>query len=121
MDYRSTKGTNMTPIELKIATKVIADILAAGYSITIAYNDGDSDTIKQSTNATAILTELHQCDVEWLLVYPKNSNRHDYLGWVEFVYGNDGHDLIANYTNSVDWLLDGAEALAQRIADGEPV
>jgi hypothetical protein len=111
----------MTPIERKIAAKVVEDILAAGYSITIAYHDSNSNTIKQSTDAAAIVAELHQCDVEYLLVHEAGSNRFEHLGWIEFIYGNDGHDLIANYTNNLEPLLAGAEALADRIANGENV
>lgn len=109
----------MTPIEQKIAAKVVEDILAAGNTITIAYQDGNSDTIKQSNDAAAILAELHQCDVEYLLVHAAGSHRFEHLGWVEFIYGNDGHDLISNNTVGIDHLLAGAEALADRIANGE--
>lgn len=111
----------MTPIERKIAAKVVEDILAAGYSITIAYHDSNSDTIVQSTDAAAIVAELNQCDVEYLLVHEAGSNRFEHLGWVEFVYGNSGYDLIAENTNSLEWLLAGAEALADRIANRENV
>ena len=109
----------MTPTEQKIATKVVEDILAAGHTITIAYHDSNSDTIVQSTDAAAIVAELNQCDVEYLLVHRAGSNRFEHLGWVEFVYGNDGYDLISNNTIGIDHLLAGAEALADRIANGE--
>lgn len=109
----------MTPIERKIAAKAVEDILAAGHNITIAYHDSNSDTIVQSTDAAAIVAELNQCDVEYLLVHQAGSNRFEHMGWVELIYGNDGHDLIANYTNSLEPLLAGAEALADQIANGE--
>jgi hypothetical protein len=111
----------MTPIEQKIAAEVVKGILAAGHTITIAYQDGNSDAIKQSTDADAILAEFHKCDEEYLLVHQAGSTRFEHLGWVQFIYGNDGHDLIANNTVGIDHLLAGAQALADRIANGEAV
>ena len=108
---------SMTNVEKTIVEKVVTDLLATGYAITLVYGDEDSD-IKQCTDAATILAGLHQCDEEVLLVYPATTHdRFNWVGWVKFIYGNDGYDVIADYTLSLEAVLAGAEALADQLAN----
>jgi hypothetical protein len=96
-------------IEKQIVTKVIADALAAGYTLDV--NDGEETTLTNSMDKAAILAALFTTDEDYL-VYRKDGKK---VGWVQFVYGNDGYDVITNHTINLDHVLLGATMLAERL------
>lgn len=115
-------------IEQTITRKVVDVLLAAGYLLGV--NDGDETVVHHSTNKKVILDALFNTDEDYLYVYedddkgdPTNvlyDERPNY--WVRLVYGNDGWDVISDYS-SVDhldkYLGDGTEvqALIDKYAD----
>lgn len=103
-------------VERKIAVAAINALLAAGYSLGV--NDGEETTIHHSTDPKAIEKAMFTTDEDWLLVYVKGGNekdvRPDY--WVRFVYGNDGWDVINDYSVHLEPEV-GECSEAGRIAD----
>ena len=99
-------------IEKKIAKKFVEDTLAKGFSISV--NDGEETTVKRSTNRDEILGAMRTTDEDILLIH-QGSDSH--LGFVYFVYGNDGTDVISDYTanGTTQACVAGAEALAKEI------
>ena len=112
-------------IEKAIATAAVDQLLAAGFRLGV--NDGEEITIRQSTDKAAIMAALFTTDEDWLLVWDKGSvdgepvwnghgaptskrTGHDH--WVRFVYGNDGFDVISDYTVSLEEHLTNATAKA---------
>ena len=96
-------------VEREIAAALIADGLAAGYAIAVN-NGGDEDELPPSTDAEAILAAMFATDDEHLHFY-KDGKR---AGWVWFVYGNDGWDVISDYSTRLEHVMAGAQKVSAR-------
>jgi hypothetical protein len=94
-------------VERKIASKVITDALAAGYALTID-NGGDNEEFSPTTDKDKILSEMFATDDEKLIFYKDGKC----VGFVYFVYGNDGPDVVNDYTMNLEPIMAGANALA---------
>jgi len=101
-------------IEREIAERVIADALAAGYSLGV--HDGEEITIHHSTDAAAVLSAMFTTDEDRLFIYKQDGpqGKRDWFGWVFFIFGNDGWDVVNDYTTNLAGIMVGADALAER-------
>lgn len=97
-------------IEKKIVARIISDAIRAGYSLSV--NNGEEIVIRKSRDKAAILAEMFSVDTEHL-VYHKDGVRQ---GSVFLVYGNDGWDVICDYTTNLDPILRGAMRLGDRLS-----
>ena len=93
-------------VERTIVEKVVADLLAADYYLAVNDQGGDDDIRPDiPTNfPEAILEELMETDDDFLAVYTMPGEPLP-MGWVRFVYGNDGWDVISDYTTNLDSVL----------------
>ena len=96
-------------IERAIVGRAVRDALRAGYSLSV--NDGEAFAILRSRNRAAIMRALFSVDEERLYIHAGDTGRR--VGWVYLVYGNDGPDVIADYTGNLESLLTGANACAE--------
>ena len=97
-------------VERKIATAAVKALLKAGYAISID-NGGDEYELAHSTSEKAIVKNMFQTDDEHLYVELANCKKNGAIGWVYFVYGNDGWDVISDYTVNLEkYVGDGSEA-----------
>jgi hypothetical protein len=96
-------------IELAIARQVILDLLADGYSISL--HDGEDIVVSSSTVCTDILNAMFSVDEETLLVYTPEGN----CRMVQFVYGNDGYDVVSDYSVSLEKTLKNSRKLADQL------
>ncbi|EDI1797361.1 hypothetical protein AXJ42_22300 [Salmonella enterica subsp. enterica serovar Newport] len=102
-------------IERAIAREAIKGLLADDFKISVF--DGEQTTLKHSTDAAEIEAAMFTTDEDQLHV------EHQHVaekGWVLFIYGNDGHDVIADHTTNLELSLKGASELADKIADEDP-
>ena len=100
-------------LERMIARRVLLDMKAAGYLMNIDNGaDGDYSLLKPTNDVKALLGAMFQTDEERLYVFKEGQNRP--FGWVFFVYGNDGWDVVCDYTLSLDEQMAGAKALADK-------
>jgi hypothetical protein len=96
--------------ERKIASQCINDLHDAGYGITV--NGGEEDTVVNSLDHNEVLNAMFTTDEDWLYaVDPKTGIQQ---GWVRFIYGNDGPDVINDYTINLDTVLARTMELADR-------
>lgn len=95
-------------IEKRIVYRVVTDLLAAGYAISV--NDGEETTVVNETNADVIWPELSSTDTDTLLVTKAGSKRSS----VFLVWGNDC-DIISNYGVSLEEVLKPAFELANQL------
>lgn len=101
-------------VEKEIYTEVINVLLDAGFGLSIdnGDNSGGSDTdyefeIHNSKDRAAILKAMYQCDEDRLFVHNDNDTA---FAWVYFVYGNDGWDVISDYTVNLEkYIGEGTE------------
>jgi hypothetical protein len=98
-------------MEEQIIRKIIADALAAGYKLSVW--DGEDETVTNSGDAEAVFTALRTTDIDSLYFIKDNVS----IGFVLLVYGNDGHDVISDYTTNVEELIAGANTLAEQLSD----
>jgi hypothetical protein len=98
-------------IEKEIATKIVDDALALNYTISV--NACEEWTVKRSKNRKEILDALMTTDDDTLVFRDMNGNK---IGWVWLVYGNDGYDVVCDYTDNIETceLLAGADALSDK-------
>jgi hypothetical protein len=98
-------------IEQKIIRRAVIDILGEGYKISV--HDGGEYTVNRSIDLNLILNATQTTDSDALVVWDEDQN----IGTVTLIYGNDGHDVIADYSVSLEEVLKGASLLADELAD----
>ena len=79
--------------EKRMASGLIKACLKRGYSVTI--DNGEDKPVIRSTNYREIMTELWATDEEHVVIHDADGTP---LGWFFLVYGNDGWDLISDYS-----------------------
>jgi len=102
-------------IETRIVKKTVADLLAKGYELAV--HDGE-EWHKRTTDAAKLHKALMETDQDRLFVYKADGpkGRRDWFGWVFFVYGNDGWDVINDYTTNLEADLTEVNALADSLS-----
>lgn len=101
-------------VERKIAKLTIEVLLKAGFSLGV--NDGEEQVLSFSKDAREVFEAMFTTDEDLLLIFepardPNDADKRPDM-WVRFVYGNDGWDVIADYSHSVSlnpYLGDGSE------------
>ena len=95
-------------VEQRIASRAVSALLDAGFTLAVA--QGDERPEPATRSKARIMRELGECDDDRLMVYkpdnlpPLNAtgNEHPADGWIHFVYGNDGWDVMSDYTTSLE-------------------
>jgi len=100
-------------VEKEIATAFIKEALKANYSITVY--DSEEDTLIRSKDKTSILKAMFTSDDDRLYLYKDGAK--DYYGWVWFIYGNDGWDVISDYTTNLDPLMPNVNKVIDKYED----
>jgi hypothetical protein len=85
-------------IEEKIVKRVIRDMLAAGFKISV--HDGEEIVLQPSTDAEVIAAAMFSTDDDRLIC-----TKDDVRGFVQFIYGNDGVDVINDYSISLGGVM----------------
>ncbi len=111
-------------VEHEIVERFIDDALAAGHRLSVSLERGyDADEmLLGSTDRQKIIDEAFAGDDCHIFVVPATGptvedGRVVSKGWVYCVYGNDGWDVISDYTVNLESLLAGAKAISDKYAD----
>lgn len=96
-------------VERKIADKVIESILAQGLLIQVT--DGEEECTGRISDPEAIKKAMYSTDENILWVYSDETVRYA-IGFVHFIYGNDGHDVIHDYSINLEEIMKPANDLA---------
>ena len=99
-------------VERAIIRRACTDLIAAG--LTISVHDGKAMPLKQSSDLAAIMGAIQSSDEDQLLIGDADGKR---LGMISLIYGNDGHDVIADNSVSLEGYLTGANTLADALAE----
>jgi hypothetical protein len=97
-------------VEKEIYTKVIDVLLDKGFYLSVdnGDNSGNDYEIYHSRDRKDILKAMYLCDEDRLYVHKPFKNQP--FAWVYFVYGNDGWDVINDYTVNLEkYIGDGTE------------
>lgn len=97
-------------LEIRIVNRLLKLLLKDGCSVTLSYGDGD-DVVIKSRKFTDFHADIMACDQEWLRVY--KNDKH--IGTVFLVYGNEGHDVICDYHNSLSSYIEEVDKFIKTI------
>ena len=100
-------------VEQKIARHTVTALLACGYSLSVY--DGEEVTVERSTDKTAICNAMYTTDEDYLFVFRAGESSR--IGWVRFVYGNDGWDVICDYTTNLDSPMESVMQFAEKFCN----
>ena len=96
-------------IERKIVTRLIDDLLAAGCELRVY----DESEYEPWTRIRAeVIDDVMNADEDVLHVRRASDGLS---GWVHLVYGNEGWDVVSDYTTNVMALLAGVNAYAENL------
>jgi hypothetical protein len=108
-------------MEMMIVKTIIEDALDLGYNVVL--HDGEdyaAEAVAGSFNGkesevTYIMSRVGSTD-EQSLFFRKGQN----VGSVQLVFGNDGYDVVSDYTDNdeVNAILAGAAELAEKMEAG---
>lgn len=80
-------------IERRICFALVKQVLADGHALSVF--DSEEWTVKSSRDEKLIRAALFTTESDELVVRDVDNNR---LGWFQLTYGNDGYDVIGDYT-----------------------
>jgi hypothetical protein len=105
-------------VERTLVRACVNSLLVAGFALSV--NDGSEFVLQNSRNRDAIFAALFSTDEDYLVTHktPQCSDGAPSSGWVRFIYGNDGHDVINDYTTNLEPWLGFVNRLADRIENG---
>jgi len=99
-------------VERIIARRVILDLKAAGFLLNINNGGDDYELPRPTNNIKELLAAMFATDDERLYVFRPGQEKP--FAWVWFVYGNDGWDVVSDYTTNIDAYMKGASELANK-------
>lgn len=85
-------------LEWEIVVKVVDKLLRSGYELSVYSEDPAIESY--TTDRQTVLSLMMEVDDEFLYAI-KDGKR----SWVRFVYGNDGYDVISDYTTDLEDVL----------------
>jgi hypothetical protein len=113
--------------ERRIVRQFVVEALSAGHSLSVSLENGydTEDMLLSSKKIKDIMDEAFGGDECHIFVHegiddPKDAiigGQLNSIGWVHLVFGNDGWDVIANYTTNLEELLAPANKLAESLED----
>lgn len=105
--------TYLQDAEIAIAKATIKALLDAGFAVTM--NDGEENIVIASRNVDAIFAAMMTTDEDYLIAETPDDADHNVCGWVRFIYGNDGWDVINDYSARLESVLVPVNALADEL------
>jgi hypothetical protein len=103
-------------MEAQVMKSAISELISHGFVLSVF--DGEELTVTKSTDEAAIFAALRTTDEDVLYAdRPNGDGRETCRRFVQFVYGNDGWDVIADNSSSLEDYLDKTTALQDTLAD----
>ena len=108
-------ATMTRKVETEIVSQFVRDALAAGYRLAVSLDRGyDVDEmLLGSTDSEKIMAEAFAGDECHIFIQPADGPTVEdgqvvSKGWVYLVLGNDGWDVISDYSTNIEPLLTNA-------------
>jgi hypothetical protein len=95
-------------MELKIVNQLIKSAKAYGYTLKEAQAEDEGDFDYD------IKDMIFNLDEAKIMVYKEDK----YIGWIHLVLGNDGYDLISDYSMNLEGFLATCNELADKLENG---
>lgn len=84
-------------LERRIIDEIAKHLIGHGFVLRVF--DGEEYVTKRTSDMKAIHEAIMSTDEDHLFVYPVNEEQA--IGWIHFVYGNDGFDVASNWTDTL--------------------
>lgn len=97
---RVAKRREVRRIDREIATKVVGALITDGYTITCDLQDDEPEFVR-STDVDGILDYMWQ--VEWVEM---NVHKENSRGWLRLIFGENGFDLVQDYTVDLEHIIE---------------
>jgi len=108
----SSLHTRIT-IERAVFRKAVETLLAAGFELRV--HEGGDWACARTTDPKVLEDAMMSTDEDRLYAFrPDNAAP---FGWVYFVYGNTGWDVVADHTAKLDAFLTPVDAYVDQIAE----
>lgn len=98
-------------VEDQIIKATIKALLAKGYLLSV--NDGEEVTVSRSYNADALFEAMKTTGQDFLYAHMADEG-HLIYGWVRFIYGNLGTEVINDYTVNLEPVMAEISAMIDR-------
>lgn len=98
-------------VEHKIAEALIKSALATGYTITV--DNGEDESKVPLSDLSLVLADMFLTDEDRLYMWEDDER----IGWVYFIYGNDGWDVISDYTTNLEPIMTEANKISEHYSD----
>jgi hypothetical protein len=98
-------------VERRVIRAAVQGLLAAGYEVSV-YDEEDESERAAKLNAT--MQKIMTTDEDYLFVYRPGATEK--TGWVRLVYGNDGWNVINDYTTNLEEELKKANEVADKLS-----
>ncbi|WP_262222480.1 hypothetical protein [Stenotrophomonas maltophilia] len=106
-------------IERAVIRKAVSDLIAEGYAIQV--HNGEELAVNGTRDAATVMAAIMQTDEDRLYLLnvegPAYAPKMTRAGWVHLVYGNDGWDVVSDYTTNLGNALTGAGDLADALGE----
>ena len=103
---------NAREMEAAIVRNAVHELLDHGFTLSVD-TGGEDYEIDRSVDPDAVIAELMNTDEDRLLARAGESIK----GWVHFVYGNEGYDVICDMTVSLEPYLPDTVAVAESYSE----
>jgi hypothetical protein len=99
--------------ERQVIEALIKSALAAGYALSV--NDGEDETVTQSTDESEVMGALCTTDEDYLIIYRDGAR----IGHVYLVYGNEPGVVMSDNTDSaeMDSIMATANDIGERLSE----
>jgi uncharacterized protein YcgL (UPF0745 family) len=99
---------NRQRIEREIVSAALECFIAQGFKVQV---DNGEEYSEPFSSVEETLKNMFQTDEEYVYVLNTTGRK---IGWVQFVYGNDGWDVICNYTTNLEKYLTMAQEVSEK-------
>lgn len=80
-------------VERKIVSALVRHALAEGMLVSVD-DGGDELALSKSSSYDEVFNSVGATDLDYLILHRADGTK---VGWFQLVYGNDGHDVVADY------------------------
>lgn len=108
------KEVNETEKRLRMEKRIVKSLVTelSAQNLLMSVDNGDGDEFDKTGDVKHVLFSLMACDEEELRVYNSKGNL---MGLVYLVYGNDGYDVISDYTELLGMYIPETLALIEKL------
>lgn len=107
-------------IEHALTKFLYEDLIRQGYRLMLTSGDDPMEECEKTPtrNVDDLLDLSMNVDDITVLLFASDKADARCLGWVKLVYGNDGFDLVSDYSMAIEHALAETIKLSDRFADG---